>query len=298
MARLISYKIKDDNRYSTFISEMSCNSNENLTESNKNKFAKISKKPKKKCNTTKSVSYSKGKKNNKNVPIAMISPTTMTTINLTNDASATTPSSSTTNIISTTKRTTASSSSSSSSKRKLKNCYSLFSCNWISRNNKKRCYRFKRRLKRCCCCCCFLCCKKYCNGDDDDYEDEDDSDDDIDAKFEQYKNEMRLKELAANANSANVKNRILAQQQHQHQQGGSRTNDCGMDGNDDDGEKNKKFNYKRYWSWNDSLRSNSDRFLETLEYDMDGERSLKRINCKNPVIRVTKGWDFFFYEMK
>lgn len=33
---------------------------------------------------------------------------------------------------------------------------------------------------------------------------------------------------------------------------------------------------RRYWNWNDSLRSNKDTFLETLEYDLEGERSLKR----------------------
>ncbi len=38
---------------------------------------------------------------------------------------------------------------------------------------------------------------------------------------------------------------------------------------------NKKLSSK-YWNWNDSLRSNSDKFLETLEYDLDGDRSLKK----------------------
>lgn len=42
------------------------------------------------------------------------------------------------------------------------------------------------------------------------------------------------------------------------------------------------FRYRKYWNWNDSLRSNSDKFLETLEYDMDGEQSLQRTNNKHP----------------
>lgn len=46
--------------------------------------------------------------------------------------------------------------------------------------------------------------------------------------------------------------------------------------------KSKRFRYRKYWNWNDSLRSNSDKFLETLEYDMDGENSLKRNQHTRP----------------
>lgn len=105
---------------------------------------------------------------------------------------------------------------------------------------------------------------------DDDFDDEDE-DDDIDAKFEQYKNEMRLKELAANSSSEHTKNKILEQ-------------------NKQESVKDGKIILKKGWSWSDSLRSNSDKFLETLENDMDGERSLKRSTYnKNPIVRVTKG---------
>lgn len=45
--------------------------------------------------------------------------------------------------------------------------------------------------------------------------------------------------------------------------------------------KSRIFRYRKYWNWNDSLRSNSDKFLETLEYDMDGEQSLNRANNKH-----------------
>lgn len=270
MARLISYKVTDENRYTTFISEMSCNSNENLTESNKIKFlVKNKKKKDKKCisKTSPSLSVSPLKSNRmkkqKTVPIAKITPTVQT-INLPSSSS------STATIITATNRT--------SSKSKVKNCCSLFSCNWIFRN--KRCYKFKRRLKRCCCCCCLWCCKKQCAIMDDDDDFDDDEDDDIDAKFEQYKNELRLKELAANANSADVKNRILQQQQQQSKQ---------QNGTDVNNDAKNKFSCKKYWNWNDSWRSNSDRFLETLEYDMDGDRSLKRSSYKNPIIRITKG---------
>lgn len=51
---------------------------------------------------------------------------------------------------------------------------------------------------------------------------------------------------------------------------------------------------RKYWNWNDSLRSNSDRFLETLEYDMEGERSLKRNYGKRPVASYLQGITFFF----
>lgn len=43
---------------------------------------------------------------------------------------------------------------------------------------------------------------------------------------------------------------------------------------------------RRYWNWNDSLRSNKDTFLETLEYDLEGERSLKR-SYRNRSIKLS-----------
>lgn len=54
------------------------------------------------------------------------------------------------------------------------------------------------------------------------------------------------------------------------------------------------------WNWNDSLRSNSDKFLETLEHDLDGgsggggglgDRAFRRSGgyC-NPMIRITRGF--------
>lgn len=43
---------------------------------------------------------------------------------------------------------------------------------------------------------------------------------------------------------------------------------------------------RKYWNWNDSLRSNKDTFLETLEYDLEGERSLKR-SYRNRSIKLS-----------
>lgn len=56
---------------------------------------------------------------------------------------------------------------------------------------------------------------------------------------------------------------------------------------------------KKYcnWNWNDSLRSNSDKFLETLEHDLDGgggclgDREYRRsAGYCNPMIRITRGF--------
>lgn len=49
-----------------------------------------------------------------------------------------------------------------------------------------------------------------------------------------------------------------------------------VNGSDRGKSKSNKKASSKYWNWNDSLRSNSDKFLETLEYDLDGDRSLRK----------------------
>lgn len=107
--------------------------------------------------------------------------------------------------------------------------------------------------KLCPCCCirnvkCHCCCSQ-CNDDDDD----------IDGEFAKIKYEMSLKNgKYIPSNTADRTPR-----------GFNKSN------------KNKK------WNWDDSLRSNSDKFLETLEYDgVDGDKSLKR-GSRLPKIRIT-----------
>lgn len=117
--------------------------------------------------------------------------------------------------------------------------------------------------KLCPCCCirnvkCHCCCSQ-CNDDEDD----------IDGEFAKIKYEMSLKDgKYIPSNTADRSPR-----------GFNKSN------------KNKK------WNWDDSLRSNSDKFLETLEYDgVDGDKSLKR-GSRLPKIRITafkEGVSFLF----
>lgn len=96
---------------------------------------------------------------------------------------------------------------------------------------------------------------------------QDSHDDDIDGRFEQYKNDIRLNELnglAATASPGESCSSTL------------KKGDCA------------KPKTKYIWDWNDSLKSNSDKFLETLEYDdLYGQNSIKRVFRKKPKIRVT-----------
>lgn len=54
---------------------------------------------------------------------------------------------------------------------------------------------------------------------------------------------------------------------------------------------------KKYWNWNwnDSMRSNSDKFLETLEHDLEVDRGCRRSGYCNPVIRITQGRYWFSF---
>lgn len=167
MARLVSYKVKDDNRYSTFKNENRWNSNENLTIQNEFQF--VTKTSEKKiCGPSK------------------------------ND-------------------------------QKL-----LCQCQcWI------KCWQ-------------MLCCRCCCS-------DSQGTDDEIDKNFSRYTNEMQSQDIEEKVQSASEKVSALKAVVPV--------------------EEKKK---KSAWNWNDSLRSNSDKFLETLEYDLD-DRSLKRRYKHRPI---------------
>lgn len=216
MARLVSYKAKDENRYSTFGNEVSCNSNENLTERNSFKLV-----PKRRVSPLPSTIP---------VVVAPIAPRPLVATNTTKEL----------------------------------NCSRLALCSKCCHHRWKYCPTIYD-------CCWYVCCWGCCNrwkrssyGCDDD--------DDIDAKFEQYKYEMRLREANGGANASG-------------------------DGQATAKARNSLGRGKKYWNWNwnDSMRSNSDKFLETLEHDLEVDRGCRRSGYCNPVIRITQGRYWFSF---
>lgn len=180
-------------------------------------------------------------------------------------------------------------------------------CNW--RCNQRCCTNCWSTIA-CCCwwkwCCRRKCCARFCCGCNDNDDSEND-DDDIDAKFEQYKYEMRLNELKREhcdrvneeqetslqlnsyCNDAlpplplpTTTTTTIAIHDQKTSNDGNAINDAIVGKTVPTKTTSKIFRYRKYWNWNtnDSLRSNSDKFLETLEYDMDGEQSLNRANNK------------------
>lgn len=131
-----------------------------------------------------------------------------------------------------------------------------------------RCLTFWYNL--CSCCCCSCCCrggKKKCGyfcGYCQNYEGDNSNEDVIDIKtISCTSSDIHMSEINVNNfNSEKTKSKT-----------------------------SKKLSSR--WNWNDSLRSNSDRFLETLEYDLDGDRSLKkksnRTSSKIPLYCQGKG---------
>lgn len=271
MARLVSYKVKDENRYSTFGGEISYNSSENLTERNRIKFflkKKTKRKDKTKENQKKNVTKANEMKKNAKESISEQ--------NIENYRN---------HLAQQCEREIGSSSHIENSYRERRRhviSKSKMFCCFNSEHINKYCKCNPNRLNclssECICCWLFLCCRRKCGCIDND----DDDDDDIDAKFEKYKYEMRLKELNQESNEPDISTAM--------QEGSVQLNFKRMDmpiaSNDVNSESStgktasKIFQYRKYWNWNDSLRSNSDKFLETLEYDMDGEQSLKRTNTK------------------
>lgn len=305
MARLVSYKKRDENRYSTFDGEQSYNSSENLTDGNRIRLL-----PKQKTKLKKM-------KNKK---------ATMTTKN-TSKMSETMPTISASiemhrNKIAKSRIENASSSDITRARRRSAiqshRTQSRFNCCFTSKFCSRKCnWRCNQssnsggsNVDGCCCfswwkwCCKWKCCSRICCGCID-YDDSENDDDDIDAKFEQYKYEMRLNELngererereqpngirndAQETSLQSNSYRIESPTTSNHSKNpimndGNAINECVA--TTTNGKTSKPasiiFRYRKYWNWNDSLRSNSDKFLETLEYDMDGEQSWKRTNNKH-----------------
>lgn len=313
MARLVSYKVKDENRYSTFGGEPTYTSSENLTERNRIKmlFKKKSKPSSPQKNTIKD---NKKCKASNNTITTTTGANTMPTISASVEShrNKIAQSTSKSNCLSgNITRGRHRQSSYSTSKSKFKCCtrdgwFCCFGkCKNRRQNHQARSDAYQTRRSNCCgtngcwwkwCCCASPrhqsgCClrKWFCGCGTNDFNNEDD-DDDIDAKFEQYKNEMRLKEFTnSNCNSIDAINggECSSVELNFHRNEASITIDANqaIDNVNDitmgNKQISKKFRYRKYWNWNDSLRSNSDKFLETLEYDMDGEQSLKRTNNKS-----------------
>lgn len=324
MARLVNYRTRDENRYSTFDGEPSYNSRENLTDSNR---IRLLSKQKKKLQKIKTKMAKNGNKHSK-APTETI-PTISASIEMHRNkiAQSQTVNASSGEITRGRRRPATQSRHNAGS---FNSKFNTQKCNWRSNQQQQQCElddeERANRDKHCCASCCFCCwlkwcckrkcCARICCGCID-YVDSENDDDDIDAKFEQYKQEIRLNELkrerkrndGGGANDDDAANEMqetsLQSNSYRIELSPSSTatnttisyddqrNPITNEGNvinateatTSSPDKTSKSTsiisrYRRYWSWNDSLRSNSDKFLETLEYDMDGEESLKRTNSK------------------
>lgn len=102
------------------------------------------------------------------------------------------------------------------------------------------------------CCPCLICCYLCCKRNKESLEDEDD----IDRVVEEFKQKQSITEGGQGSQRSTLKS----------EKSGS-----------------------RFWSWDESWKSNSDKFLESLEFDCVGsDKSLKRkMRQKNSKIRVT-----------
>lgn len=113
------------------------------------------------------------------------------------------------------------------------------------------CYDRKWITRVLCCPClfCFYACCKRKNGNQS-------NDDDIDKAVEEYKQQQGLSGSAQGSQKSTLKS----------EKGAS-----------------------RFWSWDESWKSNSDKFLESLELDCVGsDKSLKRkLRQKNSKVRMT-----------
>lgn len=109
-----------------------------------------------------------------------------------------------------------------------------------------RCKSYRNVLRRLCCCS-FKTNKKSKSKDED-----------VDKAFEDYKLEMRLKDL--NGGPDSQRSTLKSERGTGH-----------------------------FWSWNDSWKSNSDHFLESLEFETVGsDRSWKRkMKQKSGKVRIT-----------
>lgn len=244
MARLVSYRVHDEGRYSTFGCESECNSSENLTE------------PRRKTRIvfSKSAAASKaGKSPTRKLAKSMARP-----IRAAATAEASTSRQSAANTLSQRAR-----SANIPPKAPPRPPKSQCCCPAVG-----RCLDYL--------CCCFCCTRKRCACHSTDNDDEEV---DVDAYFESYKNEMRLKERTSQLEAKQKSENAYRSSLPPPNNGKAESTPC------------PSATRHQYWNWNDSLRSNSDKFLETLEYDMDGEQSLKR-NHRYPVMSHMKGLCF------
>lgn len=277
MARLVSYRSRSEDRYSTFGGEVSYNSSENLTEK---KCIRLLPKQKQKLKKK----YEKNKM--RKIPETM--PTISASIEMhRNNITQSRALNVSCDGITRGRRRPMNRSHGTSSQSRFNCCYNskCSTSNFIRRCNQsffnwiscdcwwKWCCR-RKGCGRCCCACI-------------DYGDSENDDDDIDAKFEQYKNEMRLNELKKEHNGTEIGAQETSLQSCSQEIEATttfndQTNSLAI--NTISNGKNLNTTSKllrNIWSWNDSLRSNSDKFLETLEYDLDNEQSLKRANNKH-----------------
>lgn len=302
MARLVSYKSRSEDRYSTFGGEVSYTSSENLTENNRIRLL-----PKKKSKLKKKF------EKNKMSQIPETVPTISASIEMHRNKITQSPAVNALNDGITRGRRRPLKRSHGTQQSRFNGCFNggkfcTRMCNW--RCNQSGCLNWIG-----CCCCCWWkwccrqkCCARICCCGCIDYDDSDNDDDDIDAKFEQYKNEMRLNDLKRSEQNgiANGVQETSLQSCSYRIEASTTFNDhknpITLDGNainDISNGKTPKTTSKvlrNIWSWNDSLRSNSDKFLETLEYDMDSEQSLKRANNKHKrtdASALTKGYTGF-----
>lgn len=116
--------------------------------------------------------------------------------------------------------------------------------NW--RNLFANCFIFLRRCSPSCICCCSgKLSSRHAAADMDDEED-------IDKAFAQYKSQMNMKDFNGSNLSPSQKSTLR-----------------------------KTHRNNKYWNWNESLRSNNDKFLETLEFDdISNDRTLKMTKTK------------------
>lgn len=297
MARLVNYKAKDGNRYSTFDGETSYNSSENLTESNQIHILPQKKSKSKEKKSKIKVKHSKkGQKQEQTIEVPTPTPTSISTI-MENHRNR---------IIQKQNETISTTSNGyiTHGRRRHPNTKSKLSCCFGNKNFSAYCRCNWQRMN--CfsaqCLCCWMiswsACRRKCTCCNDS---DNETEDDIDATFERYKYEMRLKELSCETSETDIETIAVPIESVQlnfkriemplKSNEGNNTNNNNHITTDENiineqtspkAKKNdgKKSRYRKYWNWNDSWRSNSDKFLETLEYDMDGEQSLKKNNNK------------------
>lgn len=300
MARLVNFKPKDGNRYSAFDGEASYNSSDNLTECNQIHILPMKKSKFKEKKKSKIKVKTNSKKGQRQEPTIEVSTLTQTPISI-----ASTIENHRNQIIQKQNETISTRRCHPITMSKLSGCFGnkKFSgccrCNWQRMN----CFSVQ-----CMCCWLFswLGCRRKCTCCNDS---DNEAEDDIDATFERYKLEMGLKELSCETSENDMERCAIMpteimptenfkriEMPLESNEENNTTNNC-INKNQIKTEANvviinepatskvtkndgKKSRYRKYWNWNDSWSSNSDKFLQTLEYDMDGETSLKRTNNK------------------